>query len=243
VSNSANFAATRSFFVILAFCSSTALACNAPFMQSGTSATSVAAASAASDDGSRPQVVIEAPVNGAQAVVQQPLTVKVHATDSSGITRVEMRESGRIVSSQPSPSPAVDFTALLGYRPTNVGSVTLEIVAYRQAVASDPVTITVQIVAASDLINPVDPTTGANAGVICVVRVNISNLNLRAGPGTTHRVLTTLQVGEQMNVTGRNADSSWYQIKRSNNTSGWVSAAYVSPDRDCSSAPVTTPAP
>jgi uncharacterized protein YgiM (DUF1202 family) len=150
------------------------------------------------------------------------------------------------VSSQPSPSPAIDFTALLGYRPGNVGSVTLEIVAYRQAVASNPVTISVQVVAnASNLTNPnpLDATLGPNSGAICAVRVNISNLNLRAGPGTTYRVLTILQVGEHLNVTGRNADSSWYQINRSNNTSGWVSAAYVSPEGDCSRAPVTTPAP
>ena len=36
------------------------------------------------------QVAVDGDVLGVEAVIQQPLTVRVHATDSLGITRVEM---------------------------------------------------------------------------------------------------------------------------------------------------------
>ncbi len=223
-----------------------ALACNAPFMQSGSAATPVVSPAAVADNGARPTVVIEEPANGSQAVILKPVTFRVHATDSTGITRVEMHESGRMVSSQLSPEPDPDFTALLSYNPTSVGTVTLEIVAYRQTVASDPVTISIEVVAReSDLRAPLNATTSWTSGSdMCTVRVNISNLNLRAGPGTNYRILSTLQVGEEMAVLGRNADTSWYQIKRKDNSTGWVSAGYVSAQGAyCSQAPVTTPAP
>ncbi|GEM_PF-1023039 len=225
------------------------LACNAPFMQSTTPVPAPTQAGSASlpTSASRPQIVIEAPASGSQAVVKQVLTVRVHATDSVGITRVEMHESGRIVVSQPSPDPDPDFTALLNYRPSNTGPVTLELVAYSQNAASEPVSLTIDVVASeADLKNPgsFNPTMGVAAGAICTARSNISGLSLRAGPGTNYRVLALLKVGEALSVIGRNPAATWYQVKRSGNTTtGWVSAAYTSADGDCSKAPITTPTP
>src|ERR1041385_5064179 len=93
------------------------LACSiGPTGKSGTPTTVVQIATEASGGGTPPKVVIETPGSNTQAVVAQPMTVRVHATDNIGITRVEMRESGRVVASQPSPEPAPDFTALLQYR-------------------------------------------------------------------------------------------------------------------------------
>jgi hypothetical protein len=198
-------------------------------------------------DAPPPQVAIEAPPNGSQAVVNKGVDIRVHATDSVGITRVEMRESGRVVASQPSPDPDPDFTALMHYLPTRTGAVTLEVVAYRASVVSNTATINIQVVGSeAELSNPgsFNPTSGVAGGAICTVRPNVSNLNMRGGPGVSYRILTTLTVGESLIVIGRNADSSWYQVKRANATvSGWVSASYTSADGDCSKAPVTTPAP
>ncbi len=132
------------------------------------------------------------------------------------------------------------------YRPTNTGTVTLQVVAYRQGVASDPASLSIDVVGSvAQLSNPnsLDPTSGIAAGTICTVRVDISGLNLRAGPGTTYRVLARLAVGDELTVIGRNSDSSWYQAKHGAANFGWLSAGYTTPDGDCSKAPEVTPAP
>jgi len=198
------------------------------------------------DSAASPRISIEAPGDGAQAVVGEPFSVRIHATDGVGITRVEMRESGRVVISQSSPDAQPDFTALLKYRPTNTGKVTLQVIAFRQSIASDPVTLTIDIVGSkTDLKNPasLDPTLGVAAGAICTIRVNVSGLNMRVGPGTNFRVLGKLGVGDALTVIGRSKDTTWYEAKRDNGVVGWLSANYVDTEGDCSKAPETTPSP
>jgi hypothetical protein len=235
----------RRSVVALALLAVSALACN--LAASPDPATRPAAnATPLPQDGPPPQVVIEAPAAGAQAVVNRALSVRAHATDGAGITRVEMRESGRVVVTQPSPDPAPDFVAVLSYVPQFAGVVTLEVVAYRQGIASAPATVRIEVVnTVSELKNPnsLDPTLGVAAGAICSLRVKINSLNLRAGPGTSFASIARLAVGEQVSVIGRNADSSWYQVKRALGTAGWVSASldYITPDGDCSKAPVVNP--
>jgi hypothetical protein len=224
------------------------LACNLLSSPEGGSPVAPAqGATALPTGGPPPRITIESPASGSQALVNKPMTVRVHATDAAGITRVEMREAGRVVYSQPMPAPESDVTALLVYRPGNPGTVTLEVVAYRQSTASSPVAIIVEVVSSeAELKNPasLDPTLGVAAGAACTARVAINGLSLRAGPGTNYRIVTTLRVGEALSVNGRNADTSWYQVKRdSSQESGWVSAAYTTSDTDCSRAPVVTPAP
>jgi hypothetical protein len=204
-------------------------------------------ATALPTDGPPPRITIESPASGSQALVNTPMTVRVHATDTVGITRVEMREAGRVVYSQPMPNPEPDVTMLLVYRPGNPGTVTLEVVAFRQSTASNPVAIIIEVVSSvSELKNPasLDPTLGVAAGAACTARVAINGLSLRAGPGTNYRIVATLRVGEELSVNGRNADASWYLVKRSGSQgSGWVSVAYTTSDTDCGKAPVVTPAP
>jgi len=188
--------------------------------------------------------VIVNPPSGAQGVVREPMVIKVHATDSIGISRVMMRESGRVVVMQPSPDSSQVFEALLSYTPTAVGNVTLEVIAYRGTnIASDPASVTVQIVATrAELRNPssLDATAGiASGNAICTARVNIDNLNLRSGPGTNYKRVTQLEIGEMLDVIGRNDASTWFQVKRQNNAQdGWVSAQYIQQNGDCLKAPI-----
>lgn len=195
------------------------------------------------NDGTKPSITIEKPGNGAQGVVNQPLTVQVHAKDAYGVTRIVMsNEVDRVISQQPSPDPSMDLVALLTYTPANVGITKLQVIAYRQNIASDPVSITVKIVkTASELtgISAIDPTTGAVADAACTGRINISTLNLRTGPGASYNTQGQLEVGETVKIIGRNLDSSWYQIRRgTNNAIGWIAAQYVKTTGDCSKAPV-----
>ncbi len=197
-------------------------------------------------DAALPQVMIESPGSGSQAVVGGELRVRVHATDSLGITRVEMRGGGRIVASQFSSETSRDFTTVLNYRPNNTGALTLEVIAYRESIPSRPASVTLDVVGSkAELKNPgsFDPTSGVALGPICIVRPTTA-LSLRAGPGTNFRLLTTLRAGEELVVVGRNDNSTWYLVKRSGTTTtGWASVQYVTAEGDCGKAPVTTPAP
>lgn len=222
------------------------LACNLPVTGNPTSTVARPTASDLPSDGTRPRVQIESPSSGAQALNGQPFMVRVHAFDNIGITRVEMRESGRVVVTQPSPDPNPDFVAILTYRPISIGTVSLEVVAYRKTVASDPVAIIVEVVgSAAELKNPnsLNPTSGLAAGAPCSAQITVSGLNLRGGPGTNYPSLAKLNVGEIVSVVARNGDSSWFQVKPTSNPLGWVSTAYVNPNGDCSTAPVVTAPP
>ncbi len=65
---------------------------------------------------------------------------------------------------------------------------------------------------------------------------------MRPGPGTSYEpIITTLDSGTVVTVTGRNADSSWLQIQtpvKGKNTTGWVSKDLVTVAGDLNSVPV-----
>jgi hypothetical protein len=57
----------------------------------------------------------------------------------------------------------------------------------------------------------------------------ITDLNIRAGPGTGYPVLGVLRAGQTAQVTGISADGGWWQIQFSGTAAGhgWLSARYV----------------
>ncbi|MFB4210374.1 SH3 domain-containing protein [Shouchella sp. JSM 1781072] len=55
-----------------------------------------------------------------------------------------------------------------------------------------------------------------------------ARLNLRSGAGTSHRVLTTLPVGQKLELLQK--QGNWYQVKAGNQT-GWVSSDFLSMDK------------
>lgn len=63
------------------------------------------------------------------------------------------------------------------------------------------------------------------------------NANLRAGPGTAYAIIGTVRTGQALTLTGRNSNSSWYQLEGG----AWIAAFLV--DQSPSRQPVATPSP
>ncbi len=61
-------------------------------------------------------------------------------------------------------------------------------------------------------------------------------VNVRAGPGTNYAIVGGLNAGDTQRITGRNADSSWWQIEY-NGTSAWVAASVVA-NTDTANTPI-----
>jgi len=61
------------------------------------------------------------------------------------------------------------------------------------------------------------------------VEVSASSVNIRSGPGTNFDSIGTAASGEVLEVLGRNTDSSWYNIKLENGSTGWVGVSVIEP--------------
>lgn len=195
-----------------------------------------------------PEATILWPPSGSEFVVRQEVAVRVSASDPVGITRLELRAPGIMLSSVPSPerSGQPSMEAILSWTPTRSGTQNLEVVAYRGGIASEPIplAITVRSRAAEVLVTPVPfgaavPASAPQPGTACQIRVNIDNLRYRSGPDTTYAILGLLELGETLNITGRNGSGTWYRASRNGQTV-WVSAStsYITTLSDCAGAPV-----
>lgn len=54
-----------------------------------------------------------------------------------------------------------------------------------------------------------------------------SPINVRGGPGTVYPVIAQLQPGRPVDILGRNADGTWWQVLLGNGDEGWVAATVV----------------
>lgn len=75
-----------------------------------------------------------------------------------------------------------------------------------------------------------NPVTQPSSGTVTNAQatVTVSSVNIRNSPNSiTGRVITRVSRGDVLRITGRNADSTWWQVN-ANGTSGWVSAQFVS---------------
>jgi len=72
-----------------------------------------------------------------------------------------------------------------------------------------------------------------------------ANVNVRSGPGTNYAILGVLLQSQTAEITGRNADATWWQIKFSGakDGRGWISAAYASAANISNVPIVNAPAP
>ncbi|MCL4804686.1 MAG: SH3 domain-containing protein [Anaerolineae bacterium] len=81
---------------------------------------------------------------------------------------------------------------------------------------------------------PLEPT----AGVYGEAQVSASSLNLRTGPHVSYTAVAYLMEGEEIQMVGRNRDSSWVQIELYNGYRGWVNASYIRPTVDITALPI-----
>ena len=176
----------------------------------------------------KPVVTISSPEEGDEIVVSTDLFVSANASDSAGITRVQLIANNQIVKTVSSESAAGDtsMNVLLDYRPAVTGDVQLEVIAYRGAVSSDPAVVNVTVRANQSqvtatiapqpdvpVIDPNDPT--------CRALTNVP-LNVRNGPSTNFPRITTLTTGTQVPIVGRIGDNSWWEVRLGNGQIGWV---------------------
>lgn len=57
-----------------------------------------------------------------------------------------------------------------------------------------------------------------------LVTAGENNVNIRSGPGTDYEVVGSLPAGQSLEIIGRNADSTWWQVSTPNGT-GWLAAS------------------
>jgi uncharacterized protein YgiM (DUF1202 family) len=85
------------------------------------------------------------------------------------------------------------------------------------------------------------PTVAFSPTPSAIVRVEV--LNVRAGPGTEYPVVGHLAAGELVEIVGRNADGTWWQIRHPRGQNGWVSGALVEAQGALNDVPVIAKVP
>ena len=107
-----------------------------------------------------PMVVINSPASGSQVQVGQEVIVQATATDSKGVTQVELLVNGVLYHSDVSPNPQGQspFISRQSWRAPSPGTYTLMVRAYNAAGGiSQPAAITVNVTGAATL-EPGEPT-------------------------------------------------------------------------------------
>ena len=67
---------------------------------------------------------------------------------------------------------------------------------------------------------------------------NTYNLNVRSGPGTSHSIITVLNLGNVVELIGRNTTANWLKVRLANGSQGWASASYLATSYPLASLPV-----
>jgi hypothetical protein len=189
-----------------------------------------------------PEIKILSPSDGDEFIVGEEILVSIEATDSTGVTRVQLLANNQIVKSVSSESLQGDLSmkALLDYTPQSDGTVILRVVAYRGKVGSAPDDVQVeirrsqaQITATPNQISnlPDIPNDG-----VCRALINVG-LNFREGPSTDYERIRVLDSGTLALIVGRIGDNTWWQLS-DNNQMGWVSAEFTTEYGICSNVPL-----
>lgn len=229
----------------------TSLACNLsrggdestpdPFANSDTSQLNPA-------DTTPPTITLFTPSDGQQVVVGTSVDVQINATHPVGVTRIQMRvvEENRIVSSKSLLDDPTSIDVLLVWKPEREGSFTLEVQAFRGGVGSEAQLVTLQVFPEGSILS--NPASGqqtavpVSSGTNCSARIVISDLNMRAGPGTNYDKVGKFDLGETVSVEGINTDGSgsqWFKIKRANGSEAWVinNAQWLETQGTCTNLP------
>ncbi|HVO68748.1 MAG TPA: Ig-like domain-containing protein, partial [Aggregatilineaceae bacterium] len=222
-----------------------ALACNLTTKKRAAPGTPVSAA--------LPSVVIQAPENGAQVLVNTDVLVYAVATDTIGVTRIELLVNNFVVASQASPNLDTGDTSLqvlLTWRPVSTGEQVLQVVPWRSTVQGQPASVTLIVRGSSSEITQTPAPTLAfitptlpQPDLTCRAQIAVGALNVRTGPGLVYNVLGSATIGQEYLITGRQLyPDAWWQIFY-NGVYAWVSGYYVNPLGDCSRIGIVLPPP
>lgn len=208
----------------------------------------------------RPQVTIEAPNTGDEFIVDEQLFVRATGRDAVGVTRMQLFANGQIVKTVSSQALAGEPTldATLDYIPRSTGEVTLRVLAFRNAVASEPAEIVITIVDdRDDIVVTTRPDAGSGSGDtgtgssgsgssggpvipndgVCRALTNVG-LNLRTEPTTTREnIITTLESGTLAPIIARLGNNSWWKLSV-NGRIGWVAAEFTTIYGNCQFVPI-----
>jgi hypothetical protein len=201
-----------------------------------------------------PLVLILAPVNGSTYVEGTRVALQAIAQDSaSGVARLEFRMDDIVIGTATADDPAgtPSLLARAEWIATEQRKHLLTVEAFRADGSSLGVSdISLQVIrppGATELAPTSPPDITAtpsmqpqDAGTLSagpVARINVNDLNVRAGPGTTYPVLGTLVFGTEVPVTGRIADGTWVAISF-NGTTGWIFAELAILEGDLNAVPV-----
>jgi len=210
------------------------LACTLSFGESGP-APSAPGDGGGAGSGNAPTVRIVDPPGGAQVPPNERVTITVE-TDSTA-TSFMLSADGRVAGTTAlPPGQSGPTTALLSWQPVREGLYSLEVVAFNGQNASAPAALTLEVTNAAAAAGAA-PGTGAG----CTGTVMVSRLNFRAGPGTAAQQLGQFDAGETVTIVGRNADTSWYSVRRANAQQVWVinNPQWFQVAGSCEGVPVT----
>lgn len=198
----------------------------------------------------RPVVVVEVVSGG---IVGQEFLIQSTATDTVGVTRVDLYVDSVLQRSDTTPEPEgrTSYALLQSWIPQTEGRKIISVIAYRSdGTASEPVNIIARIKA--DDVTEQDDASGeqeetskqdepASDMARCTARAN-TDLNIRNGPGRPYGRLGVLALAEEVVIVGRNENSSWWLIEKTppSNITGWVSGAYVTVSGECSDIPLAS---
>ncbi|GAB4418332.1 MAG: hypothetical protein Kow00106_14300 [Anaerolineae bacterium] len=201
-----------------------------------------------------PLVLILAPVNGSTYAEGTRVALQAIAQDSaSGVARLEFRMDDIVIGTATADNPAgtPSLLARAEWIATEQRKHLLTVEAFRADGSSLGVSdVSLQVIrppGATEMTptSPPDvtatpsvqPPDGGALTAGPVARINVNDLNVRAGPGTTYPVLGTLAFGTEVPVTGRIADGTWVAISF-NGMTGWIFAELAILEGDLNAVPV-----
>jgi hypothetical protein len=212
-----------------------------------------------------PTVEITTPTDGSVLPAGQAVAVSVLATDDKGISRIELYVDSSLIESRVTPAGS-EFTTVseaFTWSASIIGSHSLQARAYDtagQLGASRFVGVEVQLPGSSGSLDntplpevtlppggeaptPIPPTEppAPPTEELAQVRANV-DANVRNGPGTNYTVVGLLAEGGTAPVTGRNADSSWWQINYEGSTA-WIADSVATANAAARSVPVASAPP
>jgi hypothetical protein len=210
-----------------------------------------------------PTVEITAPADGSVLPAGQAVVVTVLAQDDKAISRIELYVNNSLIESRVTPpeSEYATVTEAFTWSASIIGSHSLQARAYDdsgQLGASRIVGVEVQLsgvppegtavpetTAPPAELTPTSPSATqpppTEAPQAAMVTANV-DANVRNGPGTNYTVVGLLSTGTSAPVTGRNADSSWWQINYQG-SSVWIADSVATANQPAYDAPVVSAPP